>query len=171
MLEFLKREANSTYTENGAVTNRCSESFCLDFFYQAGALRGADDNSILTAFLRAYSEDPSLTMKILFFARDIRSGLGERRIFRTCMKWLAANHPQSALKNLELIPEFGRYDDLLSLLDTSCEKAVMEHIARQLAADTKAMQAGDQNISLLAKWLPSVNTSNEQTVKYAKKIA
>lgn len=32
MLNAIKREANITYTENGAVTYRSTMSDCLDFF-------------------------------------------------------------------------------------------------------------------------------------------
>ena len=171
MLEFLKRETNTAYTENGAVTNRTSENYCLDFFYQAGALRTADEGAVLQSFIKAYMENPSRAMKILFFARDIRGGLGERRIFRICMNWLAVSYPASVIKNIEEVAEFGRYDDLLSLLDTRCEDVVMSLIERQLAKDTVAMKAEASEVSLLAKWLPSVNTSNLQTVKQGKKIA
>lgn len=171
MLKYLKREANITYTENGAVTNRSTENYCLDFYYQAGALRNADENRIIAAFVKAYTENPNLAMKILFFARDIRGGLGERKIFRTCMNWPASNYPKTVLKNMEYVSEYGRYDDLLSLFGTSCEGSVKDLISKQIADDIKVMQEGNNNISLMAKWLPSVNTSNEQAVKNGKKIA
>jgi hypothetical protein len=171
MLKFLKREANITYTENSAVTYRSTNNYCLDFFYQAGALRNAEEDRIITAFSKAYIENPKLAMKILFFARDIRGGLGERKIFRICLNWLAQNAPDTVLKNLEQISEYGRYDDLISLFGTSLEDAVMKLISNQLNCDIKAMEAGEDSISLLAKWLPSVNTSNEQTVKNGKKTA
>lgn len=49
MLNAIKREANITYTENGAVTYRLTMSDCLDFFSTAGALRSAiKDNFIIT---------------------------------------------------------------------------------------------------------------------------
>ena len=43
-------------------------------------------------------------------------------------------------------------------------------LKQQLEADLNAMDMGD-DVSLLAKWLPSVNASNAQTVLYAKRIA
>ena len=109
-------------------------------------------------------------MKTLFFARDVRGGLGERKVFRVCLQWLAQNQPASVQKNIAYIAEFGRWDDLLSLMGTPCEKDALMLIKKQLEDDWKAMDRGN-DVSLLAKWLPSVNASNAQTVAYAKRIA
>jgi hypothetical protein len=171
MLEFLKREANKTLTENAAVTYATTFSDCLDLFATIGALRREPENEITSRFMRAYAEDPDLAMKLLFFARDVRGGLGERRVFRVILGWLAQNHGQSAAKNAAYIPEFGRFDDLLTLLDTPCKQAVLDFIALQLKKDLEALDAGDGEVSLLAKWLPSVNASNAETVRTGKVIA
>ena len=69
MLEFLKKEANMTLTENGAATNRSTGKECLDLFAAIGALRRESEQEIAARFLRAYAEDPDLAMKIAFFAR------------------------------------------------------------------------------------------------------
>ena len=87
-----------------------------------------------------------------------------------CLQWLAHNAPASVRKNIPYVAEFGRWDDLLSLLGTPCEKDALEAIRRQLEADLDAMDMGD-DVSLLAKWLPSVNASSERTVAYAKRVA
>ncbi|MCR5552656.1 MAG: DUF2828 family protein, partial [Oscillospiraceae bacterium] len=107
MLEHLKREANLTHTENGAVTNLSSGSELLDLFATVGALREAPERELEDRFVRAWTEAPGLAMKLLFYARDVRGGLGERRVFRVLLCWLARNHPDSVLKNLELVPEYG----------------------------------------------------------------
>lgn len=170
MLQYLKNEANLTHTENGAVTYLSTQSECLDLFATIGALRRESDEEITNRFLRAYAENADLAMKMLFFARDIRGGIGERRAFRTIIKWLAANEPQSLEKNLSYIAEYGRYDDLLPLMGTSCENKVLSLVKMQLESDCAALEAGD-TVSLLAKWLPSVNASNEDTIRQAKRIA
>ena len=79
MLEMLKKESNYTFTENGALTYKSTLSHCLDLFATIGALRNANEERIIDIFQKAYAEDSDLAMKILFFARDIRGGLGERR--------------------------------------------------------------------------------------------
>ena len=88
-------------------------------------------------------------------------------MFRVIINWLAENRTESLCKNIELIPEFGHYDDLVSLIGTACEKDALRTIRKQLEADL----ASDAEVSLLAKWLPSVNASNAETVRKAKRIA
>ena len=170
MLEYLKQEANRTYTENGALTHATTGSYCLDLFATIGALRSSEEEEILKRFLWAYTENPDLAMKTLFFARDVRGGLGERSVFRIILRYLAKNKAESVKKNLPHIAEYGRWDDLLCLLDTPCEKAALQLIQTQLEEDLSALDMGDE-VSLLAKWLPSVNASNGKAVRQAKRIA
>lgn len=170
MLELLKNGANLTYTENGAVTNASTGSECLDLFASIGALRSASDEDIIGLFLRAYVENADFAVKTLFFARDIRGGLGERRVFRVILKWLADNEPETCRKNLVYVGEYGRYDDLLSLFGTACETDMFRVIRSQLEKDQEALRLGN-TVSLLGKWLPSVNASNAETVHMAKRIA
>ena len=170
MLEFIKQEANRTVTENGAATHITTESDCLDLFATIGALRRESDSEIITRFMRAYSENKDIAMKLLLFARDIRGGLGERRVFKVILNWLADNEPQTVRKNIEYVAEYGRFDDLLCLMGTSCEKDMLDVLKKQLEADVEALKNGGK-VSLLAKWLPSVNASASETVLYAKRIA
>lgn len=171
MLNYIKEEANMALTENGAATYESTSSECLDLFATIGALRREKDAEIINRFIRAYTENPDTAMKLLFFARDIRGGLGERRIFRVIFSWLAANEPNSVAKNLAYVAEYGRFDDLLSLLGTPCEKETISVIKAQLDRDMEAMKKEDGSVSLLAKWLPSVNASNAETRLRGKKIA
>ena len=170
MLNYLKQEANKTVTENGAVTHITTESDCLDLFATIGALRRESDQEIEARFIRAYTENRDIAMKLLFFARDIRGGLGERRVFKVILNWLAKNEPQSVRKNLTYVAEYGRYDDLLCLMGTQCEKEMLDVLKEQFEKDSLALENGGE-VSLLAKWLPSVNASNVQTVLNGKKIA
>ncbi len=171
MLKFLKKQANMAQTENGAATHAGTHSDCLDLFGTIGALRRQPEGDILSRFVRAYGEEPDLAMKILFFARDVRGGLGERRVFRVILRWMARYEPGPVRKNLPYIAEYGRFDDLLCLLDTPCEPDALALIKTQLEADCSALSQEDGQISLLAKWLPSVNTSNAEAVRAARKLA
>lgn len=170
MLNFLKKESNITYTENGGTAYRSSESFCLDMFFKAGAMRNSPDKEIAAMVTRAYAEDPDKTMKIVFFARDARGGLGERRFFRCAISVLADIAPKAVEKNIPLFAEYGRFDDLCVLLGTPLEETAAEVIKTQLDKDVAAMYAGEK-ASLLAKWLPSVNASSKATRNNGRRIA
>lgn len=167
MLNALKNESNYTFTENGALTLRSTGNNCLDLFATIGALRSATDDEIRNRFLRAWAEERNLAMKILFYARDVRGGLGERRVFRVCLKELCRIAPDSVRKNLFHIAEYGRWDDILCLMGTPCERDAVAAIKIQLAKDL----VSEDHVSLLAKWLPSVNATNSDTVHLAKRLA
>ena len=175
-LDTLEKEASVTRTLNGARTYSTSSDACLDLFAVAGGMRGKSEKELFRLFDRAYIENPELAVKLLFYIRDIRGGLGEREVFRTLVRHLAKTRPGSARKNVSLIAEYGRYDDLLCLMRTPAQKEVVRVISSQLEEDLKALEArrrGDSeaHISLLAKWLPSVNTSNKEACRMGKRIA
>lgn len=169
MLAKLKEQSNLTRTENGCVAYRSTMSDCLDFFATCGALRHESEGIIIKKFVKAYAENPDYSMKILFYARDIRKGLGERRLFNVIIRYLSKYKPRAVIKNLKYFDEFGRFDDILSLLDTKCEVYLGNYIKYRLKNDMANLKNG-RGVSLLAKWLPSVNTSSEQKIKQAKKI-
>lgn len=170
MLSFLKKEANKTLTENDAVTNITTGSDCLDLFATIGAMRSEPDRDVIARFDRAWAENPDLAVKTLFFARDIRGGLGERQVFRTILSHMAANMPAAVKKNMWAVPELGRYDDLMVLLDSPLRQEVISFIKTQLDSDIKALDNGDA-VSLLGKWLPSINAHNADTIRYGRMLA
>ncbi len=167
-LDDLKKEASYTRTLNGAATYSTSGDACLDLFAVAGGMRHRAEREQIRLFDRAYLENPELAMKLLFYIRDIRQGLGERELFRTLIRHVAKTWPESAQKNAALISEYGRFDDLMCLMGTSSQETVVNVIREQLKKDAEALErreAGDidAHISLLAKWLPSINTSSPRT--------
>ena len=169
-LDALKNESNLTTTENGGTAYRSSESFCLDMFFKAGAMRNSDAKAIADTVTKAYAEDPDKTMKIVFFARDARGGLGERRFFRCAVSTLVDIAPESVRKNMPLFAEYGRYDDLCVLLGTPLEKDAAAIIKARLDEDKKSMAEGGK-VSLLAKWMPSVNASSRATRNMGRHLA
>ncbi|MBR6184641.1 MAG: DUF2828 family protein [Clostridia bacterium] len=174
-LENLKTRANYTRTLNGAKTHGSTGDACLDFFAVAGGMRYRSKKEQIRLFDRAYIEKADLAAKLLFYLRDIRGGMGERTLFRTLLRHVAFTWPKTAVKNARYVAEFGRWDDLLCLLGTPAEAEAVRVIRLQLDDDRAALKKrglGDENahISLLAKWLPSDNTSSPRTCAAARRL-
>lgn len=150
-------QTNDSRTENGMVTNSSSLNHCVDLFFQIGAMRGQDKTRLINAFTKAFGENPLTAMRLLFWARDVRGGAGERKIFRDIIEYLASNRTETLGKNLNLISEFGRWDDLLVLVGTPLESAALELIANAL---------GEKN-GLCAKWMPRPNVDNREKKRWA----
>ena len=169
------REGTLKLTENGAAAyNSTAQCDLLDLFAQIGALRSRSEEDIIRKFAAAFREDKLLATRMMFYAGDIREGgLGERRTFRICLKWMAEKHPEIVFKNLELIAHYNRFDSLFVLVDTNCEHKMWELIAKILTEDVKAMKnstaAKHIPASLLAKWMPSENASSPKTRALAVK--
>lgn len=133
-----------TVTENGMATNSSSLNFCVDLFFTIGAMRGQDKERLIRNFSLAFNEDPTRAMKILFWARDVRQGAGERQIFKDILMYLVENHSESLKKNITLISEYGRWDDLLVLVGTKMEEEAFSQIQIAIGAGN----------GLCAKWMP-----------------
>jgi hypothetical protein len=164
-LNTLKDNMSNTTTFNGANAIKSTNSSLLDLYGVIGALRNRNEIEIENLFSKAFSEDRLLAMKLLFYARDVRGGLGERYVSRTIYKHLGHIHPSVLKPNLKLLSHYGRWDDLLVLLDTELCDDVVKIIEKQLIVDIQS-----EIPSLLAKWLPSNNTSSQMTKGYAKTI-
>ena len=165
-LDSLKRETNYTKTENGGVAHKSTLNAVYDMFALGGAYRNRTDEDCILLFKNALEENEELALKCLFYLRDVRGGQGERRFFRVCFKWLAKEYPDIAARNLENVPEYGRWDDLYSVVGTKVEEAMFTEIINQLDLDMEALNMGDSfGVSLLAKWLKSENASSKETKK------
>jgi hypothetical protein len=166
-LNSLEEISNAAYTENGALSYATTLSDCLDLFATIGALRNASDEEIIERFDKAWAENPDLAVKTLFFARDVRGGLGERRVFRTIFRHMADDMPGAVRANVENVPEYGRFDDLLVMLESPLADIVLEYITETFRKDMESLECGEP-ITLLAKWMPSINASNAETRRAAK---
>ena len=138
--EQLKEEANLTRTMNGAVTHASTGEACLDLFAVAGGMRYRRPKEQIRLFDKAYIETPELAMKLLFHMRDVRQGMGERKLFRTLLKHVAFTWPESARKNAAYVTEYGRWDDLLCLLNTPAHASAVRVIREQLDKDLAAVE-------------------------------
>lgn len=170
MKSTLNNEFNVSVTENGAVGYRTTGKELLDLNFAVASLRKMSDAEVANRFKKAFCEDQVLAMKWLFYARDVRGGLGERRLFRVVLKDLVKSNPEMVIPVINLIPEYGRYDDLWCLLDNKETAGIIcKLVDEQLSEDLKSMKA-KKPISLLAKWLPSINASSAETKRYGKQI-
>lgn len=170
MKSTLNEELNVSVTENGAVGYRTTGKALVDLNFAVASLRRASEEEIVQKFIKAFAEDPVTAMKWLFFARDAREGLGERRLFRVIIAALMKSNPEMVLPVIKLIAEYGRWDDMWCLLSNKqSAKIVCQLVDEQLTEDLKNMEAG-KSISLLAKWMPSSNASSKETKKYAKQL-
>lgn len=149
-------------TENGAVAYETSGKALVDINFKIPSYRGASEETILGDFLKAYVDDVELALKWMFYVGDIRQGVGERRLFKVLVKNILPKYKHL----INLIPEYSRWDVVTELFGTEAETEAISLIRTQLDEDLKNFKA-QKPISLLAKWMPSVNTSSKETVKKA----
>ena len=177
-LDNMKKAAESmnpnvSITENGAVGLKTTGKALLDLNFKLSSMRNMAENAIWHEFLRAYNENPMLSIIWLFFARDARGGCGERRTFRIIFERFCKENPGLAIKLLPLISEYGRWDDLIEVFcgDVPCKvrETAKDIIANQLHEDAVNVYQ-KKPISLLAKWMCSANTSSKETRRKAEQL-
>ena len=162
--DVMREESKWTKTENGADAKNTTDSALLDMFATIGSMRSRSEDEIIQKFELAFQEDPLGAMRCLFWARDCRGGAGERRVFRVLLPYIANKHTDAMMKNLNCIPEYGRWDDFYSLIDTPVEDEVWERIKLILDTDAILMEQG-KSCTLLAKWLKKADASSPNTRK------
>ena len=160
---------NVSITENGAIGYETTGKNLLDLNFSVASLRNVSEAEIAERFYKAFLEDKNLAMRWLFFARDVRGGLGERRLFRVVIESLSMEDPEVVKAIIPLVPEYGRYDDLWCLLDTPVKDVVIGFVAKQFEEDITGL-INRKPISLLGKWAPSPSASSRETKRYAKII-
>lgn len=169
-VDSFKKNSNLTTTENGAVVYSTTNSSVLNLFARLGGLRDKSKEEILNLYHSARVENSELADNMILYARNIRQGgLGERRIGRILLNELAKIDPNKVINNFDTIVKCGRWDDLLCLIGTPVESKMLTFINFCFTNDLIKMSMG-KPISLLSKWLPSINTSSEKTRMIAKKI-
>lgn len=144
-----------TFTHNGAITNSTSLDFCLDLFFLSGACRNEYIDTIEGMLVKAYDQNPLLTLKTIFWAGDIRQGAGERRFFKIALNWLNNNHKEVFNKILSYIPEYSRWDVIFEIDNP----VVLDYICENIKTN-----------GLLCKWLPRKKQYNNLAKKIQKKL-
>ena len=141
----LSKSKKDGLTHNGAVTRKTSGQKHLDLFAIIGAARNSVSDAV-KLFSKAYAEDKELALRIALWARDVRGGSGERKVFREIFRHLSENDPIIAQKLTPFVPDYGRWDDVIECVD-------INSYTFKVAAENlhKAIESGN---SLAAKWTP-----------------
>ena len=151
-------------TENGAVGYVTTGKNIVDMFFKISSYRNMPESAIKADFAKVYAENPNLAVKFAFYVGDIREGLGERRAFKAMIEWLSA--VENFNKLIKYIPEYNRFDSMFVLRGTALENQMVKAIKLQLVSDKN-----DEHPSLLAKWMPSINTSSPKTKELGRWFA
>ncbi len=128
-------------TSNGMRARSGSGAPLVDLFYKIGASRG---KNVVADFETAYQADSDIALKIALWARDVRGGAGERQLVRDILLHLEKQYPDTLLRVLPFIPEFGRWDDMLIFKTKPVKDAAYTLIGDALRARN----------GLCAKWMP-----------------
>lgn len=109
---------------------------------------------------KCWKSYPLDTMKILYNWRDCRGGKGDRNGFFQSIAYIYSKNPEWVLQNLAVLPEYGRFLDLIELYhmidDEILEKKILNIFVQQIDEDIQNLEKG-LPISLAAKWIPREN--------------
>ena len=151
---------NTATTENGAITNKTTLSKCLDFFWQAPTNK-LSKLEFCRMYIKAFNEDPATAIQLAFWLRDPRQGSGMREKGRWVLQQLATAISKTEGTRVAafagMIVKYGRWDDLLCLLDTVHARVIATLWVHEVRAGN----------GLAAKWAPRENSKNKI---YAKRI-
>jgi len=138
----------TAFTENGAPAFATTYSSLLDLFGQV--TRTLDPTTLEGLLAKCWAESPTRTLQLMAYTRDIRHGVGERRLFYYMAAWLMVHAPASYDANLPAFLEQGYYRDLLLLMK-------VKESLRILYTPEVALFVTDLRASkgLSAKWAPS----------------
>lgn len=147
--EAVQNTQFETTTTNGMVTYTTSCDNVVNLFFAIGASRNKD---IIPQFEKAFQDDPILATKVALWARDVRGGAGERKIFRDILQYLETSHPEMLEKIIPHIPEYGRFDDGFVLKTDKFKHQYFSLVE-------KALKDGNQ---LCAKFCPREKSSKKE---------
>lgn len=162
---------NNSRTFNYMPTNDSSLSSVVDLFFLIGATRTMSESDILSIFDKAYQIDPVSSLRILYYARDIEKGLGERRAFRVTMSWLASRKLalKSLLKPENITQNIIRVDDLVYLANELVKtKSVVNDDVNQIVKFLFGMLENKTLQGIVAKWMPRKNSQYGALVRYMR---
>ena len=161
--QTLKMVNNFQQTENGATGFSTTGNNLVDLNFTVPSNHDNVREGDIKKFIQVLKDDLVTGVKWMFYLRDVREGLGERDSFVSFFWALNAYNPEVACTVLPLIPEYGRWKDVIDILagmsdDSPLADYIYSLIEKQVKEDVSNMALG-KSVSLLAKWLPSVNAS------------
>ena len=191
----------SAATANGAVSLATPDpsgesSGRLSLFFKS--VRGLNAPRQYQYMVEASHESVTDAFLLAFHTRDCRGGKGERELGRRCLVWLFINYPRLFAKVAKLLPEYGRWDDVLQffpgVLDLSniefvranyvstvptgkrlvvlrtLQTQMVQLFGRKLQEDLENMTQG-KSCSLAAKWAPTEGDSLDSKSGVFKSLA
>ena len=177
---------NISYTENGMLGYKSTNNPYLDFLYKVSSLRTLNDlelRGVCNSFVDEVFDNhlEKYLLKFILYVRDPRNGLGERRLGRELLKVLLLDieycyHREIFEWVVNHLYDYGRWDDLVELfwefyIYNYKEQAwsIAQSLKRMLEIDLESIKI-NAPVTLLAKWMPSINTSSKQTKEIEKKL-
>ena len=168
MMNEFQSEINRTnsmqQTENGATGYSTTGNELVDLNFKVPSFRNGVNKKELLTFEKAMKNNLSYAIKWLFFLRDAREGLGEKRAFVDFFAQFFAFDKNKATKVISLVGEYGRWKDIFDIIqyvkDKELKSVCFNVVREQLKQDIENYSAG-KSISLLAKWIPSINASDK----------
>ena len=165
------KDKELTTTANGAKVYKTTKSEVLNFFYDVSSMRSKSEDVIVERFTNSMFSNPSDTLKLMGYVRDVRGGMGERRLFRVGMKRMVEVFKNRInFENLfDFISDCGRYDDYIDIMHSVKDDDLYKQMATPLMIQFgKDIQS--ERPSLLCKWLPSENASSKETIEKATRL-
>lgn len=130
-------------------------------------VRGSAEADLIEAFNAALAENFVEAVVLIFHARNVRGGKGERTLSLTLLERLFQVNPELVGHLLPLWPNYGSWRDMRVLMDGPagplCSDA-MSCFAVKLREDTAALAAGEK-LSLCAKWAPRESKSSDAAAR------
>lgn len=187
---------NKTTTVNKSVSHSTQDikTNLMELYYKV--VRGLNVPQLYQLLNDAVAENIEDTFILVFYIRDCRGGNGERELGRRALSWLFITYPAKFMKVAHLIPKYGRWDDLYQffpgvlnlcneeyictnysaqILDShikfikECQLKIVKLVVNQLISDRQKMMEG-KPCSILAKWLPTENSSMDREYHLVRTI-
>jgi hypothetical protein len=162
---------NNSITTNGMPTNANSGDANLDLFFLIGATRKMSDNDIITIFSKAYEENPIYALRILFYSRDIASGLGERRAFRVIYTWLIKQKEglNQILQETNIVENIIRVDDIVYIANEMVKSKDLFKDEIKITINFLLKMLNNEKFGgIVSKWMPRKNSKYSALVHYMR---